>query len=603
MSLAVQDLDSAPGDPHQRLVDEVRAGGPSRLAEELGDRAHELGLLTGIAQELFVPAERSVEAFRDVIGSLHAFRSALEALETHAVVALADSLALRKQAEARAVAAQEPGEEPGSTALLRAASREAAREVSMLTRRSPAAASHSLAARRRLVADMPVMLSALAESQVTAADAYRTSRSFAPLTSAQRREADRLLGERLPYLDGAGSQEWDDARAAAISLADPEGEARRHQLAKRERHVKVRRGEHGMATLSAHITALDAALIRKRLSLEAERLRAGGDRRGHQAIQADSFVNTLLGREGEMEPITLDIGVIITDRVLLDPGVGDLAQIEGYGTVPAEAVRESMRDPLDAIITADQHHQHHQHEQHEQCDRHDQHNRHDQCDRHDGRDRRDGHDGRDQHGQHDRCASECSSQDCPEDSYGPDGPALRAVLRRLYEHPRAPELVAIESHARAFPAALARFIRMRDRTCRGPHCNAPIRHIDHIQPHATEGPTSLDNGQGACAYCNDKEQQLKSVKRVGDPATDGHVVEWTTPLGTTRRTRPSALTHHTAQTPPSPDEAPDTPPTPGEAPHTPPTEPPPAEPPPAEPPLAEPPPTEPPPTERSDPPS
>ena len=193
-----------------------------------------------------------------------------------------------------------------------------------------------------------------------------------------------------------------------------------------------------------------------------------------------------------------------------------------------------MRDPLDAIITADQH---------------DQHEQHDQCDRHDGRDR------------HDRCASECSSQDCPGESYGPDGPALRAVLRRLYEHPRAPELVAIESHARAFPAALARFIRMRDRTCRGPHCNAPIRHIDHIDTHAFGGPTSLENGQGACAYCNDKEQQLKSVKRVGDPTTDGHVVEWTTPLGTTRTTRPAALTHHTDQATQTPDDGPEPPPT------------------------------------------
>ena len=543
MSLAVQDLDPAVGDPHRRLVDAVRAGGPQRLAAELGDRAHDLRALTGVPQELFVPADSSAEVFRDVLGSLQAMRSALEALEVHAVVALADSLTLRKQAEARADAAQEAGEGPAPASVLRAASREAAREVSLLTRRSPAAASHSLAARRRLVADMPEMLTALADSQVTAADAYRTSRSFAPLTSAQRREADRLLGRRLPYLDGAGSQEWDDARAAAISLADPEGEARRHQLAKRERHVKVRRGEHGMATLSAHLPALDAALIRKRLSLEAERLRAGGDRRGHQAIQADSFVDTLLGRGGGMEPITLDIGVIITDRMLLDPGAGDLAQIEGYGTVPAEAVRESLRGPLDAIIAADHHAQH---------DRHDHHAHHDPCDRH---------------------ASEGSSggfsQDCPEVSYGPDGPALRAVLRRLYEHPRAPELVAIEAHARAFPAALARFIRLRDRTCRGPHCNAPIRHIDHIHPHATGGPTSLDNGQGVCACCNDKEQQLKSVKRIGDPATDGHVVEWTTPLGTTRTTRPAALTHHPDQTPPTPDQAPSPPPS-----EPPPTEPP-----------------------------
>ncbi|MCT1908636.1 HNH endonuclease [Brachybacterium paraconglomeratum] len=509
MTLAVQDLGAAAGDPHQQLIDAVRAGGPGALAEELGDRAHVLSALTGFPHELFTPADPSAEAFRDVIGSLHSLRSAIDALETRAVVALADSLTLRRQAEARAHAAQESGEEPPPAQLLRAASREAAREVSMLTRRSPASASRSLAARRRLVADMPVMLSALANSQVTTEDAYRTARSFAPLTPGQRREADRLLGERLPYLDGAGSEEWSDARAAAISLADPDGEARRHRHAKRDRHVTVRRGEHGMATVTAHVTALDAALIRKRLSLEAERLRAAGDRRGHQTIQADTFVDTLIGRSESMEPVTLDIGVIITDHVLLDPGAGDLAQIEGYGTVPAEAVRESLRDPLDAIAGTD------------------------------------------------------------EGPLGPDGPALRAVLRRLYEHPRAEELVAVESRARAFPPALARFIRLRDRTCRGPHCNAAIRHIDHIRPHAAGGATCLDNGQGACAYCNDKEQQLASVERVEDPAVDGHVVEWTTRLGTRRRTRAAALTHRVEPPDPVSGEQTAQPPTDAKAPQEP----------------------------------
>ena len=257
--------------------------------------------------------------------------------------------------------------------------------------------------------------------------------------------------------------------------------------------MTVRRGEHGMATVTAHVTALDAALVRKRLSLEAERLRSSGDRRGHQAIQADTFVDTLIGRSESMEPVTLDIGVIITDHVLLDPGAGDLAQIEGYGTVPAEAVRESLRGPLDAIGgTAD-----------------------------------------DPLGPEDSLG--------PDEPLGPDGPALRAVLRRLYEHPRTEELVAVESRARAFPPALARFIRLRDRTCRGPHCNAPIRHIDHIRPHAAGGSTCLDNGQGACAFCNDKEQQLASVERVGDSTVDGHVVEWITRLGTRRRTRPARL--------------------------------------------------------------
>ena len=521
MSLAVHDLDPAAGDPHQQLIDAVRDEGPQRLAEELGDRAHELRALTELRQEVFVPSDPSAEAFKDVIGSLQAMRSALDAFETFAVVALADSLTLRRQAEARAHAAQEAGEEPPPATLLREASREAAREVSMLTRRSPASASRSLAARRRLVADMPEMLSALATSQVTAEDAYRTSRSFAPLTSAQRREADRLLGQRLPHLDGAGSEEWADARAAAIALADPDGEARRHQHARSDRHVTVRRGEHGMAAVTAHVTALDAALIRKRLSLEAERLRASGDRRGHQAIQADTFVDTLLGRSESMEPVTLDIGVIITDHVLLDPGAGDLAQIEGYGTVPAEAVRESLRGPLDAIGgTAD-----------------------------------------DPLGPEDSLG--------PDEPLGPDGPALRAVLRRLYEHPRTEELVAVESRARAFPPALARFIRLRDRTCRGPHCNAPIRHIDHIRPHAAGGSTCLDNGQGACAFCNDKEQQLASVERVGDSGDDGHVVEWTTRLGTRRRTRAASLTHRVEPSDPMSGEQNAQPPTDATAPQEP----------------------------------
>ena len=99
--------------------------------------------------------------------------------------------------------------------------------------------------------------------------------------------------------------------------------------------------------------------------------------------------------------------------------------------------------------------------------------------------------------------------------------------------------------------------RLRDRTCRGPHCSAPIRHIDHIRPHVAGGPTCLDNGQGVCAFCNDKEQQLASVERVGDPAVDGHVVEWTTRLGTTRRTRSTRLSaaEDERQDPPSSNES------------------------------------------------
>ncbi|MGO1409566.1 MAG: HNH endonuclease [Brachybacterium sp.] len=479
---SAQAIGSAPGDPHQALVDAVHEGGASTLAAVLGDQGFVLRELALRPRELFTPSDVLAAEFTNVVGMIHELRSAMDALEARAAVALVESLTLQKQAEARARTAQEADQAPPPKKHLRDASREAAREVSMKIRKSPASAAHSLASQRRLVADMPEMLTALASAQVTSTVAHNASRSFAPLSPAQRAHADRLLGGRLPDLDGAGSETWDDAAAAAIAAADPYGQGRRHQRAKQERHVTVRRAEHGMATVTARVPALDGAKIRKRLSIEAERLRAAGDRRGHQAIQADSFVDTLLGQGDAMEPVTLDIGIMITERALLDPGTGDLAQIEGYGTAPAEVLREELRGPLGAALTQE-----------------------------------------------------------TDEAMGPDGPALRAVIRRLFLHPRSEELVAVESRARAFPAALAKFIRWRDLVCRGPFCNAPIRQTDHIALHAAGGHTCLDNGQGLCALCNDKEQQLHSVQRVGDSATDGHVVEWTSRTGTRRTTRARSL--------------------------------------------------------------
>lgn len=237
-----------------------------------------------------------------------------------------------------------------------------------------------------------------------------------------------------------------------------------------------------MATLSARLSGIDAAQAHKRLSLEAERLRAGGDRRGHQAIMADVLVDTILGRDEQMDPTNLDIGLIITDRALFSPDEGEIAQVEGYGAVPAEAVREQLRAALREPETPQ------------------------------------------------------------EDRYGADGPTVRAVLRRLYTHPASGELVAVESRAKAFPSALARFLRWRDLSCRGPFCNAAIRQSDHIVPRSAGGPTSIDNGQGACAHDNGKEEHFHSVRRIPKPPGGGHRVEWISPNGISRTTSPPPLT-------------------------------------------------------------
>ena len=107
----------------------------------------------------------------------------------------------------------------------------------------------------------------------------------------------------------------------------------------------------------------------------------------------------------------------------------------------------------------------------------------------------------------------------------------RATLRRLYAHPRAGALVAMESRARLFPRGLAAFIELRDRRCRTPYCDAPIRHRDHAQPWAEGGSTTADNGLGSCERCNyAKEASGWRVSTCVDEK-GRHTAEFTTPTG------------------------------------------------------------------------
>lgn len=110
-----------------------------------------------------------------------------------------------------------------------------------------------------------------------------------------------------------------------------------------------------------------------------------------------------------------------------------------------------------------------------------------------------------------------------------------AGLRRLYRRPSDGQLVAMDSRSRRFRGGLARFIRFRDRVCRTPWCDAPIRHTDHPEPAAHAGETSDVNGQGLCEQCNyGKEAPGWRVRPVrGDP----HTIEIRTPTGRVYRSQ------------------------------------------------------------------
>lgn len=79
-------------------------------------------------------------------------------------------------------------------------------------------------------------------------------------------------------------------------------------------------------------------------------------------------------------------------------------------------------------------------------------------------------------------------------------------VRRLFASPRTGRLAAMDTTARYFSGNQRKFLILRDRTCRTPWCDAPIRHADHITDHAQGGPTWTDSGQGLCEACNHSKQ-------------------------------------------------------------------------------------------------
>jgi hypothetical protein len=105
-----------------------------------------------------------------------------------------------------------------------------------------------------------------------------------------------------------------------------------------------------------------------------------------------------------------------------------------------------------------------------------------------------------------------------------------ATLRRLYRNPQSGSLVAMESRSRFFPKGLAGFIGLRDRTCRTPYCDAPIRHRDHATPRNRGGPTTATNGLGECERCNYTKEAPGWRVNAGDE-NGVHTAEFVTPTG------------------------------------------------------------------------
>jgi hypothetical protein len=115
----------------------------------------------------------------------------------------------------------------------------------------------------------------------------------------------------------------------------------------------------------------------------------------------------------------------------------------------------------------------------------------------------------------------------------------RLWWRRLYAAPFGGPLAGGDPHRRSFDGYLRKLIMWRDRVCRDPYCDAPIRHIDHIRRFSDGGLTVSPNGRGECERGNYAREMPGWKVETVTSGLDGqpHTIKITTPTGHTYLSR------------------------------------------------------------------
>lgn len=346
-----------------------------------------------------------------------------------------------------------------------------AAQVALARRDSPCKGSRHLGLAEALVGEMPHTMAALEAGQLSEWRATVLVRETACLSRQHRSQVDAELAARPGGLGELGDRAVAvEARRIGYRL-DPHAVTDRARKAESERRVTLRPAPDTMSLLSGLLPARQGVAAYAALTRHADSRRAEGDVRSRGQIMADTLVERITGQT-TAPAVAVQVNLVMTDQTLLgdDPEPVDL---DGYGPIPAPLVRDWLRG--------------------------------DQADDAD----------RDDH--QDRTVEQ-----------------VKVWLRRLYTDPDTGGLVAMDSTRRCFAGALRRFLILRDRRCRTPWCDAPIRHLDHPVPVTDGGPTTAANSQGLCEACNYTKQAPDWRTRLRD---DGAVVT-TTPTGHRYLSRP-----------------------------------------------------------------
>ena len=345
-------------------------------------------------------------------------------------------------------------------------------QVALARRENPVRGSQAVTLARALCAEMPHTLAALRAGRLSEWRATLIARETACLEPRARAEIDALLAgpEAVEALEALGDRRLIAELRRRVYAMDPAAYVRRAELAASQRMVSLRPAPDAMTWVSSLQPVAQGVALYAELCRKADSARAAGDTRTRGQVMADELVAAVLGRPaGGSEAAGSE-------------GTEPEPSGEAASRAPGVELRLVMTDA--ALLAGDPEPVH-----------------------------------LDGYGMLPAAWGRRLLRDCEGSVW----------VRRVVTDPLSGGVADIDSRRRLFPARLRALLEVRDRTCRTPWCDAPIRHSDHVVAYSKGGETDLANGQGLCEACNYARQQ--AGWRAETRAQSQHTVVTTTPTG------------------------------------------------------------------------
>jgi len=190
-----------------------------------------------------------------------------------------------------------------------------------------------------LVQDLPEALEALEEGSISMKHADILADHAAQMPRQFRRKFDAVM---TPVAKKTVVPRLTAKAKAAREKLHPNTFEERHEVAVKKRCVILEPGKDGMSTLTAYIPAIAAQGIMNRLTDTGKAMKSADDGRTLAQLRADVLQDLLVNGDTS-ETGELDIKARILVLVDYTTVIGEdnkVAQLDGYGAVGAEQVRE-----------------------------------------------------------------------------------------------------------------------------------------------------------------------------------------------------------------------------------------------------------------------